>query len=158
RNNDLRELAEDIIRSLVKYLSANQGGLYLINDDDANDIHVELLACYAYERKKHISQRIEIGHGLVGQIILEKERMYLTEIPENYLNITSGLGQSTPRHLLIVPLKLEEKVFGAIEIASFHPIKAHEIEFTEQLGESIASTIANVKNNHRTKKLLEETQ
>ncbi|WPP49864.1 PAS domain-containing protein [Catalinimonas niigatensis] len=157
-DNNLKELAEGIICNLVKYLSANQGGLYLVNDDDANDVYVELLACYAYERKKYISQRIEIGHGLVGQIILEKESMYLTEIPENYLKITSGLGQSTPRYLLIVPLKLEEKVFGAIEIASFHPIKTHEIEFTEQLGESIASTISNVKNNYQTRRLLEETQ
>lgn len=158
RNNDMKELADEIIRNLVKYLSANQGGLFLVNDDDPNDVFVELIACYAYERKKHLSQRIEIGHGLIGQIILEKESMYLTEIPENYLKITSGLGQANPRHLLIVPLKLEEKVFGAIEIASFHPIKAHEIEFTEQLGESIASTIASVKNNHQTRKLLEETQ
>ncbi|MEQ9437793.1 MAG: PAS domain S-box protein [Cyclobacteriaceae bacterium] len=158
KNNDLRELADDIISHLVKNLSANQGGLYLLNDDDADNVHIELLACYAYERKKYISKRIEIGHGLIGQTILEKETIYLTTIPENYLKITSGLGDATPGHLLIVPLKLEDKVYGAIEIASFHPIKEYEVEFAEQLGESIASTIANVKNNHQTKRLLEETQ
>nr|WKN39991.1 PAS domain S-box protein [Tunicatimonas sp. TK19036] len=158
KNNDLRALADDIICNLVRYLSANQGGLYLLNDDDTSDVHIELLACYAYERKKHISQRIEAGQGLVGQTILEKESTYLTEIPEKYLRITSGLGKSTPRYLLIVPLKLEQNVFGAIEIASFHPIKEYEIEFAEQLGESIASTIANVKNGQRNKQLLEETQ
>ena len=87
KNNDLRELADDIIRHLVKNLAANQGGLYLVNDDNADDIHIELLACYAYERKKYISQRIEIGQGLVGQTILEKESTYLTEIPENYLKL-----------------------------------------------------------------------
>ncbi|WPP49719.1 PAS domain S-box protein [Catalinimonas niigatensis] len=158
RNNDLNALAETIIRNLIKCLSANQGGLYLINDDETNDVYIQLLACYAYERKKYLTQRIEMGEGLVGQVVLEKEYIYLTEIPEDYLKITSGLGESTPRHLLIVPLKIEEKVYGAIEIASFHGIKDYEIEFTIQLCESIASTISNVKNNARTQQLLEDTQ
>lgn len=158
KNDNLQELANSIIKNLVKSLSANQGGLYLINDDDLNDVFIQLLACYAYERKKYISQRIEIGQGLVGQTILEKAYTYLRDIPESYLKITSGLGESTPSHLLIVPLQLDEKVFGAIEIASFHPIHEFEIEFVEQLGESIASTIATVKNNQRTRQLLEESQ
>lgn len=157
-NNDLKGLSEDIIRHLVKFLSANQGGLFLINDENENEYYIELIACYAYERKKYLTKRIDIGEGLVGQTILEKESIYMSEIPENYLEITSGLGKAMPRHLLIVPLKLEDQVFGAIEIASFNEIKDYEIDFTEQLGESIASTISNTKNNQRTRRLLEETQ
>ncbi|MFA0964527.1 PAS domain S-box protein [Roseivirga sp. BDSF3-8] len=158
RNVDLDELADDIIGSLVKYLSANQGALYVVNDDNKNDTYIEMLACYAYNRKKYLNLRIENGSGLVGQAILEKETTYLSEIPDNYINITSGLGAAPPKYLLIVPLKLDDTVFGALEIASFTAFKPYQIEFTEQLGESIASTIANTKNNQRTRTLLEHTQ
>lgn len=158
RNEDLKELSNAIIKHLVNSLNANQGGLFLINDENPDDIHLELLACYAYARKKYLTKRIEIGEGLVGQIVREKEYMYFTEIPENYFKISSGLGEGTPRHLLIVPLKIEEEVYGAIELGSFHPIKQYEINFVLQLGETIASTISTVKNNTRTKRLLAETQ
>jgi PAS domain S-box-containing protein len=84
--------------------------------------------------------------------------VYLKEVPENFVRITSGLGEALPRNILIVPLKLEEQVFGLIEIASFKMIEDFEIEFVEKLGESIASTISTVRNSERTNKLLQETQ
>jgi PAS domain S-box-containing protein len=158
RNNSISVLSDTIISTLVKYMNANQGALYLINEENATDVFIELAACYAYGRKKHITNRIEIGDGLAGQVALEKTTLYMTNIPCDYVKITSGLGEALPRNLLIVPLKIEEKVFGLIEIASFQLIGPHEIEFVERLGESIASTIASVKTNERTKFLLKETQ
>lgn len=158
RNEDISVLADDIIRHLVKYMEANQGALYIMNDDIANDRHLEMVACYAYNRKKFLNQRIEIGEGLTGQVVLEKETIYMTDVPQNYIHITSGLGEALPNCLLLVPLKIEEHVFGAVEIASFGEIKQHQIEFVEKLGESIASTISSVKTNERTKKLLHESQ
>jgi PAS domain S-box-containing protein len=157
-NNNLVELSDSIISSLVKYLGANQGGLYLINDDNKKDEFIELVACYAYERKKHISQRIEIGQGLVGEAVFEKSTIFMTDIPADYIKITSGLGDALPRNLLIVPLKLDDKIFGIVEIASFDVIHPYQIQFVERLGESIASTISSVKTNQKTKGLLHETQ
>lgn len=158
RNDNLSELSDSIVSNLVKYMKANQGALFLINDDNQSDVFIELIACYAYDRKKYLNKRIELGEGITGQCILEKDTIYMSDIPGNYLRITSGLGESLPRHLLIVPLKLDENIFGVIEIASFQTIELHQIEFVEKLGESIASTISSVKVNSRTKKLLEETQ
>lgn len=159
RNNDtLKRLSDNILQSLVTYLKANQGALFLLNDDDPNNIFLEMAACYAYDRKKYIDKKVGLGEGLVGQAILEKDTIYMTDIPADFIKITSGLGEALPRNLLIVPLKLEDKVYGVVEIASFHVLKPYQIEFVEKLGESIASTVAGVRANDRTRTLLEETQ
>lgn len=158
RNDNINELSDSIISNLVKYMNANQGALFLINDDNSGDSFIEMVACYAYNRKKFLNKRIEMGEGITGQCILEKETIYMSDIPDGYVHITSGLGEALPKHLLIVPLKLDEAIFGVVEIASFQKIEPHQIEFVEKLGESIASTISSVKVNSHTKKLLEETQ
>lgn len=158
KNDSLADLSDSIISNLVKYMNANQGALYLINDDNKSDTYLEMIACYAYNRKKYLNSRVDIGQGIVGQCVLEKGTIYMTDIPKDYVRITSGLGEALPRNLLIVPLKLDETVFGVVELASFEGIESYKTDFVEKLGESIASTISSVKVSERTKKLLNETQ
>jgi PAS domain-containing protein len=157
-DKDRQELADSIIKNLVTYLHANQGALYALNDDDPQNIFLEMEACYAYQRKKYLHKRIELGEGLVGQVVLEKSSLYLKEVPKDFIKITSGLGEALPRNVLLVPLKLEDKIYGVVELASFQLFEAYEIDFVERLGESIASSIAAVKSSERTKGLLKETQ
>jgi PAS domain S-box-containing protein len=151
-------LYDNIIKFVVKYTDSNQGGLFLLNDDNENDRYLDLVACYAFERKKYLQRRIDIGDGLVGQCFLEGERIVLTEVPEEYISITSGLGGSNPNALLLVPMKVNDKTYGVIELASFKPYEEYEIEVIEKLAESIASTISNVRVNETTRILLEKTQ
>jgi len=157
-NDDLHELAYDIISNLVKYLGANQGGMFIVNDDEKEDIKLELYAAYAYERKKYMKKTVQKGEGIVGTCYLEKKTIFMVDIPDSYLHITSGLGKANPRCLLVVPLKMNEEIFGIIEIASFKRFEKFQIEFVEKVGESIASTISNVKINTRTAKLLKESK
>ncbi|MBI9053038.1 MAG: GAF domain-containing protein [Bacteroidales bacterium] len=157
-NEDMQEFSYHIISNLVKYIDGNQGGIFIINDDDKNDVFVELLACYAYERRKYMEKRIEPGVGLIGRCVQEQKTIYMTELPENYVNITSGLGQSIPNALLIVPLKVNDEIFGVVELAGFNEFEDHVVKFVEEVGESIASTISTTKVNIRTNHLLEQSQ
>lgn len=117
-----------------------------------------MTACYAYERRKFADKRIEWGEGIAGAAILEQETIYMTDVPETYVHITSGLGEATPSCLLVVPLKFNDEVHGVIEIGAFHNIEKHVVEFVEKVAESVGSTISNVKINTRTAKLLKESQ
>jgi len=157
-NDNVEKLTYDVISNLVKYCDANQGGLFLINDDDQNNKFVEMVASYAFNRKKFLDKRIEMGVGLVGRSIQEAETIYMTEIPDNYITITSGLGDDNPKSLLIVPLKINDVVYGVIEMASFIDFEKYQIEFVEKIGENIAATLSSVKINIRTAQLLETTR
>lgn len=156
--DDMKEFAYHIISNLVKYINANQGGLFVINDDDKNDRFIELLACYAYERRKHLDKRIEMGVGVIGRAIKEQRSIYMTDLPKDYITITSGLGQAIPNALLVVPLKVNDEIYGVVELAGFNKFEDHIIKFVEEVGETIAATISSTKINIRTNQLLEQSQ
>ncbi|MFW5804006.1 MAG: GAF domain-containing protein [bacterium] len=156
-NNDIVVLSYDIIINMVEYLKANQGAIFLLKDDK-DDPHLELLGAYAYDRRKFLKKQIKIGEGYVGTCFQEKEKILLTEIPEEYMEITSGLGKSNPKCILLIPLKFKEEVEGVIELASFSVFKPYQVEFVEKIAESIANTLINVRNQLRTERLLEESR
>ncbi len=157
--NDLTQLCDQVISELVNYMQANQGGIFIHTEGESEqDVYLELMASRAFDRKKYQEKRIEIGQGLVGQAYLEKESILLNDIPDQYVNITSGMGQANPRSILIVPLRSNEDIVGVIELASFTKFSQTDIDFLEKVGESIASTVISAKVNQKTVKLLEESE
>ncbi|MHC1705220.1 MAG: GAF domain-containing protein [Tenuifilaceae bacterium] len=157
-NNDFEILCDSVIKNLVKYLQANQGGIFLWNEEEKNDQFFELVSTFAWDRKKYVTKRLEKGEGLVGACAMEKETIFLTEVPDDYVAISSGLGSANPRCVVLVPLKHEDAVLGVIEMASFNILERHHLDFLEKVAESIASTILAVRINARTKALLEQSQ
>jgi CHASE3 domain sensor protein len=156
--NNIEKLSNEVIRFLTKHLKAQQGSLFVLRDDDEQEPHLEMAACYAFDKKKFVDRKIDIGSGLVGQAFLEGGTILLTQVPTDYITITSGLGHATPNCVIIVPMKYNERVEAVLELASFNKFEQHEIEFLEKAGEVIASSIYATKTNERTSKLLKETQ
>lgn len=149
------EFAYAITYNLVQYLNVNQMGFYSLFEERGKK-YLKLEACYAYDRRRFEEEIIDLEDGLLAQAVLEKAVINLTEVPENYVRITSGLGDAPPRNLLIVPLMDQKEIYGAIEIASFQKLKDYEIEFVKKIAESTATTIAAIRVNQETERLYKE--
>jgi PAS domain S-box-containing protein len=156
QKNDLTTMLNNLLSHLIRYINANQGGLFLKEEQDNQDV-LKLVACYAYGRRKYLNKMIFPGEGLLGQVFLENETTYLTEVPENYFTISSGCGESKPRSLIIIPLKKDENTLGVLEIASFSILSKHVIEFLNKAAEMMASSILFIKSAETSKKLLNES-
>ncbi|MFW5886547.1 MAG: GAF domain-containing protein, partial [Bacteroidota bacterium] len=157
-NENIDQLAYELIRYLVKYSGFAQGGIFLIQDENQEQPEFKLMAAYAYDRKKYLNKSFALGDGLIGTCAIEKEPIYLTDIPDNYINITSGLGDANPSALLLVPLKTEEITLGVLEFASFEDMDQYKIDFILKVAESVSSSIATTKMNQKTTVLLEQSR
>ncbi|MFM8739715.1 MAG: CHASE3 domain-containing protein [Cytophagales bacterium] len=155
--NQKEKLLNETVKFLTKYLGGNQSSLFVLNEDEGEEF-LELGACYAYDRKKILQKRVDVGNGMLGQAYFEGTTLVLKEIPAEYIQITSGLGQGTPRFLVIVPFKNDEKVQALLEMASFRIFEEHEILFLEKAGEFVASAIYTATINDKTLRLLKQSQ
>lgn len=155
--NDLDALCFESVKFLAKYIQAQQGGLFVLISE-GEERYLSLKACYAFEKKKYIDKRVEIGNGLVGQTFLEGATVKITEIPHNYVHITSGLGGSRPKCVVVIPLKHNEATIAILEIASLYEINSDQIKFIERCGEFLSSALSNAQTNDQIRKLLQDSQ
>ena len=157
-SNNLTSLGDSFIRELIKYLDAIQGGFFILDESDKEKPVLRLLASFAYNRKKYLEKTIWMGEGLVGTCAVEKKTIHLTEMPEGYISITSGLGDAPPDNLLLVPVLHEGELIGVLEIASLNKFSDFEITFTEEVAGNLGSTIVTTRINQRTSELLDKSQ
>jgi PAS domain S-box-containing protein len=156
-NNQLDTLAYQTLKSLSDYLNTQQAAFYTYN---AHEKTLTCIATYAYNRRKYLNQVFRLGEGLVGQCAYEMDYVYRTEIPEDYLTISSGImGDRKPASILLIPLITDDQLQGVMEFASLQPkFPKLSIQFLLELGEIIARTVYNLNINKRTESLLEESR
>ncbi|HEU4879104.1 MAG TPA: ATP-binding protein, partial [Gemmatimonadaceae bacterium] len=154
---DLEAVSRLIMSELTPLVSANYGAFYIMENDNSAPV-LKLIASYAYKERKHVGNRFHLGEGLVGQAALEKKPILLTSVPDDYIRITSGLGEAAPRNILVLPILFEGEVKAVVELASFLPFsQIHQI-FLDQLAESVGVVLNMISANMRTSELLEQSQ
>jgi len=151
---DIMDLAQNIINYITPYLNAQVGAIYVTDDFKT----LKMVGSYAYTKRKKLSNEIEFGEGLAGQAALEKKNIIITEVPDNYMNINSGLGEVSPKNILVTPLVYENKVLGVIEIGSLYEFEEDHIHFMSLISENISIAFISSNSRNYTNTLLEKTQ
>jgi ligand-binding sensor domain-containing protein len=154
--DDLAQLCSVFIQKLVEYVEAQQGGIFLINDDREEEPFLELVAHYAFslERTHH---HFVPGEGYVGTCYTSKQFMEIDNLTEEYTEIKSGLGSEYLKFLLFAPLKINDQCIGVVELGSFRKIKGYRVSFIEKLMETFASIINTERANAKLKRLIEQS-
>jgi len=155
RQDDIQHMYDALLSYLVKYLAANQGALYIV-DDNGNTL--TLAAAYAYGKKKHRVSVLQAGEGLAGQALLEKNMILMKNVPADYIRITSGLGEALPRMLVISPLVSNDVVFGVLEFASFKEFEKHQLEFIKKISDELGAVVQAARVTYKTRELLQGSQ
>lgn len=156
-SGSIPNLTKAVLSELIKYVNANQGMFFVI-DRQSQESQMVLEATFAWNRERIRHKTVRPGEGLVGQAWIEKDLLFLTEIPQRYIEIGSGLGDANPKNIVVVPLIFSDEVYGVIELASFEVLPSYKVDFLKRIGENIAATLAATFVNERTQRLLQESQ
>lgn len=157
-HDSIDQLGDDVIQFILGKIGAVQGAFYAVNDEVEPHL-IEMRASFAYNRKKYLRAKFKFAEGLVGQAAIEQDTILRTEIPDDYVTLTSGiLGDKKPSCILIVPLITNEEVYGVLEFAGFKKFDESQVNFVKELSLILARTIFNIKVNERTRRLLAESQ
>ncbi|HAN76859.1 MAG TPA: hypothetical protein DCQ31_03310 [Bacteroidales bacterium] len=157
-DKSVEDFSYDIIKNLAEFTGCGLGGIYLVNEKEETQNTLNLIASYAFSKRKRIKEHVLFGQGLVGTCAVEQANIHLTEIPDDYSEISSSLGQAQPKSIFIMPLNLKNSLLGVVELASFNLLTSVQIKFIEGLKESIALTLAATIANSRTNLLLERAR
>ncbi len=150
---ETKDLANEVVTHLVKYLRGQIGAFYLLKDS-----RLELIGSYAYQKRKNNTNQFSIGEGLVGQAALEKKSILFTKIPEDYVAIHSGLGDTIPHHVIVYPFLYEGDVMGVIEIGTAHEFSDLDLQFLDLISESVGIAFYTAESRAQLKFLLDQTQ
>ena len=156
---DLATVSDMILSDLTPLVSAQHGAFYALTDpDDGAEPILEFKAGYGYRERKNLSSSFKLGEGLVGQCAVEKERILLTNVPSDYIQVNSGLGESKPLNIIVLPILFEGSVRAVIELASFSAFSLTHQSLLDQLTESIGLVLNTVAATSVTDKLLQQSQ
>jgi len=155
---DLMAVSKTVLSELAPLVNAQHGVFYIMNESAGREARLQMLSSYAYKERSNIPKEWKIGEGLVGQSAVEKKRILLTDVPDDYIQITSGLGEAKPLNIMVLPMIFEGEVKAVLELASFTPYSPTQQAFLDQLAESVATVINTIEINMRTEELLKQSQ
>ena len=154
---DLLTVGRLILSELAPVVTAQHAVFYIL--DSAGDIpELSLLANYAHQGVRAVGRKLQLGEGLVGQCAIEKQKILLTNVPPDYVRISSGLGDAAPQNIIVLPVVFEGQVKGVLELASFERFNPTHQTFLDQLTESIGIVLNTIEANMRTEDLLKQSQ
>jgi HAMP domain-containing protein/signal transduction histidine kinase/DNA-binding response OmpR family regulator len=154
---DLLTVARLILSELAPVVTAQQGMFYIL-DSSKETPELSLLASYAYKPSEGSTNRFKLGESLVGQCAMERERIFLTNVPSDYMRISSGLGEASPMSIILLPVLFEGQVKAVLELASFERFNPTHETFLDQLMESIGIVLNTIEANMLTEDLLKQSQ
>ncbi len=152
---DVRELSQLFLKRLAPLIHLGQGVFSLFDEETE---HLQLIGGYAFKERKQLNTRLKPGEGLVGQCALEREVIIITNPPEGYLTISSGLGEGKPANIAVYPVSHNGRLLAVIELASFVRFGDVEQAFMEGLMPILAMNLEILERSQRTRQLLEESQ
>src|SRR6266567_4704890 len=155
---DLMTVSKMILSELAPLVHAEHGVFYGVVPANGKPMHLTMQAGYAYKTRKSLPMEFGLGEGLIGQCALEKKRILVTDVPADYVRITSGLGEAGPLNIIVLPVLFEGEVRAVIELASFQRFSQTHQDFLDQLTESIGIVLNNIEANSRTEDLLKQSQ
>jgi HAMP domain-containing protein/CheY-like chemotaxis protein/signal transduction histidine kinase len=154
---DLGAVTKLILSELAPLITAHHGVFYMM-DSEGSDARLRLIASYGYRSSRKLPTSFLPGEGLVGQCALEKSRIWLTDVPRDYIQVSSGLGAAPPTNIVVLPILFEQQVKAVIEIASLDRFTETHLSFLDQLMESIGVVLNTIEANSRTESLLTQSQ
>ncbi|MCC6175591.1 MAG: response regulator, partial [Chloroflexi bacterium] len=154
---DLQTVGRTILSELAPLVGVQHGVFYLSQPVGGEPV-MRLLASYAYQERKHLATEFRLGEGLVGQVAYEKDRILLTQVPSDYIQISSGLGEAPPLNIVVLPVLFEDDILAVIELASFARFSDIHLAFLDQLAGSIGIVLNTISANMRTEGLLKQSQ
>ncbi|MGZ3862307.1 MAG: HAMP domain-containing protein, partial [Bacteroidia bacterium] len=156
---ELNSVTKAILTELAQVVTAQHGLFYVLEEAEKfEDSKLKLVASYAYRKRKNGPTKFAMGEGLIGQCALQKERILLTNVPSDYVQINSGLGAAPPLNIIILPVLFENRLKAVIELASFDSFSKTHQDFLDGLTESIGIVLNTIESNSRTEELLVQSQ
>ncbi len=142
--NSLDKLCSKVLREIVTYLKSQYGAIFVVESVD-NEEKLVLKSSYAGSKRQKKTLSLDISEGLVGEAVIRKEMNLIKEVPESYHLIGSGLGEASPKNVLILPLIAKNETIGVLEIASFKDFLDYELDFLQQVSSNLAVSILSLK-------------
>ncbi|UUF13475.1 MULTISPECIES: HAMP domain-containing protein [Flavobacterium] len=156
---ELKSVTMKILSELAAVVTAQHGLFYILEEgEEFMDSKLNLIASYAYIKRKNSPTSYAMGEGLIGQVAVEKERIILSNVPKDYIRINSGLGDAKPKDVIILPVLFEGRLKAVIELASLDTFSQTHLDFLEGLTESIGIVLNTIESNSRTEELLVQSQ